>query len=248
MKETEKKIVFFIVEGITDQISLENIVDTLVDEYNSSTTYGENVIFDISDGDITSDYSSKPSNIKSKIVKIIKAKGKRKFAPTDYKEVIHIIDTDGAYIDDSRIFQDESKEKFFYSLDGIYYKNREDVIERNKHKRKIIDSLLGIKTVYGSVKYRVFFLSSNIEHVLHDEMNVEDARKIELAKAFESEYEDKVKEFIDFICNSSFSCKENYHESWDFIKKDNNSINRYTNLDIFINEYSVKDGEDLKHI
>lgn len=37
MKKTGKKIVFFIVEGITDKISLENIVDTLVDEYNSST-------------------------------------------------------------------------------------------------------------------------------------------------------------------------------------------------------------------
>ena len=89
----------------------------------------------------------------------------------------------------------------------------------------------------------MFFLSSNLEHVLHDEMNVEDARKIELAKDFESEYEDKVKDFIDFICNSSFSCKEKYHESWDFIKRDNNSIKRYTNLDIFVNEYSVKDGE-----
>ena len=243
MKKIGKKIVFFIVEGITDQISLENIVDTLVDEYNSSTTCGDNVIFDISDGDITSDYSSRLDNIKSKITKIIKAKGKRKFAPTDYKEVIHIIDTDGAYIDDSWIFQDETKEKFFYSPDGIYYKNRDDVIERNKHKRKIIDSLLGIKTVYGSVKYRVFFLSSNLEHVLHDEMNVEDAKKIDLAKAFESEYEDSTKDFISFMCNSSFACKENYKESWDFIKQDNNSIKRYTNLDIFINEYSVCDGK-----
>ena len=97
-----KKIVFFIVEGITDQISLENIIDTLVDEYNSSSTHGDNVIFEISDGDITSDYSSEPSNIKSKITKIIKGNGKRKYAPTDYKEVIHIIDTDGAYIDNER--------------------------------------------------------------------------------------------------------------------------------------------------
>lgn len=243
MKKTEKKIVLFIVEGITDQISLENIVDTLVDEYNSSSKCVDNVIFEISKGDITSDYRSKSDNIKSKITKIINAKGKRKFAPTDYKEVIHIIDTDGAYIDDSRIFQDASKEKFFYSPDGIYYKNRNDVIERNKHKREIIESLLGIKTVYRSVKYRVFFLSSNLEHVLHDEMNVEDVRKTELAKAFEREYEDRTKDFIGFMCNSSFACKENYKESWDFIKQDNNSIKRYTNLDIFINEYSVCDGK-----
>lgn len=239
MKKTEKKIVFFIVEGITDQISLENIVDTLVDEYNSSNSYGDNVIFDISDGDITSDYSSRPDNIKSKIANIINGKGKRKFAPTDYKEVIHIIDTDGAYIDDSKIFQDKSKERFFYSPDGIYYKDRDAVIKRNKHKRNIIESLLGIKTVYRGVKYRVFFLSSNIEHVLHNEMNVEDARKTELAKAFETQYEDRLKDFINFMCNSNFSCKQGYTQSWNFIKQGNHSINRYTNLDIFINEYSV---------
>lgn len=237
MKKTKNKIVLFIVEGITDQISLENIVDTLVDEYNSSSTYTDNVIFEISEGDITSNYSSRPNNIKSKITKIIKAKGKRKYAPTDYKEVIHIIDTDGAYIDDKRIFQDESKEKFFYSPDGIYYKNRDDVIKRNAHKRNIIDSLLKINTVYGSVKYRVFFLSSNIEHVLHNEMNVEDARKTELAKAFEKKYEDRAKDFISFICDSSFACKKEYNQSWDFIKKNNNSIKRYTNFDIVIKEY-----------
>ena len=239
MKKTKNKIVLFIVEGITDQTSLENILDTLVDEYNTSTACGDNVIFDISDGDITSDYSSKPSNIKSKIKKIIKSKGKRKFAPTDYKEVIHIIDTDGAYIDDSWIFQDKSKEKFFYTPNGIYYKNRDDVIERNKHKRKIIDSLLGIKTVYGSVKYRVFFLSSNLEHVLHDQMNVEDKRKTELAKEFETEYEDRAKDFINFMCNSNFSCNQEYNQSWNFIKQNNNSIQRYTNFDIFIKEYSI---------
>ena len=122
MKKTKNKIVLFIVEGITDQISLENIVDTLVDEYNSSSTYTDNVIFEISEGDITSNYSSRPNNIKSKITKIIKAKGKRKYAPTDYKEVIHIIDTDGAYIDDNRIFQDESKEIFFIALMGFIIK------------------------------------------------------------------------------------------------------------------------------
>lgn len=38
MKKTKNKIVLFIVEGITDQTSLENIVDTLVDEYNTSST------------------------------------------------------------------------------------------------------------------------------------------------------------------------------------------------------------------
>lgn len=38
MKKTKNKIVLFIVEGITYQTSLENILDTLVDEYNTSST------------------------------------------------------------------------------------------------------------------------------------------------------------------------------------------------------------------
>ena len=48
---------------------------------------------------------------------------------------------------------------------------------------------------------------------VHDKMNVEDTKKIELAKAFKIEYEDRVKAFIDFICNSDFSCKQGYNQS-----------------------------------
>lgn len=228
-----KKVVLFVVEGITDKISFEYIMDSIIETYSSN----DKLIFEISKGDLTSDYSVQPNNVKEKLVRVIKGYGKRKYKPNDYKEIVHIIDTDGVFIDNNLINEDESQKKFKYDLSGIYYKNKEKVIDRNEHKKKIIESLLKINKIYKNVKYRIFFMSCNLEHVLHNKIDAEEDEKIELAKEFEKRYEENINEFINFICNSEFSCKKEYSDSWMFIKSDNNSIKRYTNLDIIINEY-----------
>jgi len=152
-----KKVVLFIVEGITDKISLESVMDTMLDVYD---------------------------------------------------------------------------------LNGIHYKSKKEIIDRNQHKKNIIESLIRINKVYRNVKYRIFFLSCNLEHVLHNEMDVSEENKIKLAKKFENKYEDNTEGFIDFICKSEFSCNMEYDDSWKFIKSNNNSIKRYTNIDIVVKEYS----------
>ena len=40
-------------------------------------------------------------------------------------------------------------------------------------------------------------------------------------------------EFIDFINNKDFKVLGDYKATWDFIKKDLNSVNRYTNFWLF---------------
>ena len=50
-------------------------------------------------------------------------------------EIVHIVDTDGAFIPDSFIFSDESLEKVMYKDDGIYARDRESLIRRNNIKR-----------------------------------------------------------------------------------------------------------------
>lgn len=228
-----KKVVLFIVEGITDKICLENIMDTLIDTYSSN----HRLLLEITNGDITSDYTVQPNNVKKKLTEIIKGYGKRKYKSNDYKEIIHIIDMDGAFIDESLIHEDVEQDEFRYDLSGIYYRSKEKVIKRNDHKKKIIETLINTSTVFRNVKYRVFFLSCNLEHVFHNKLNVDVEDKVVLAKKFEKEYEEDIDKFIEFICNSKFSCKKEYCDSWKFIKVDNNSIKRYTNLDIIINEY-----------
>lgn len=42
--------------------------------------------------------------------------------------------------------------------------------------------------------------------------------------------------FVEFICSSEFSVNGDFKASWDYIEKDMNSINRYSNFSICIKE------------
>lgn len=123
-----KKVVLFIVEGITDQESLELLLEEFIQDNNQ-------VIFEVVDGDITSSNDVDKKNIKSKITEIIKGGGKRKFKPNDYLEVIHLVDMDAVFISEDNIYKDQSIDRFIYKEDGIYARNIETVIKRNNKKR-----------------------------------------------------------------------------------------------------------------
>ena len=225
-----KKVVLFIVEGITEKESLELLLTELMED-NSQ------VIFEIVGGDITSDSLVNRRNIRNKLTDIIKDGGKRKFKPSDYQEVIHLVDMDAAFISEANIYEDNTLDRFVYKDDGIYAKNIERVIERNNKKKNLLNLLLSTDKVYGSVPYRVFYFSCNLEHVLHNERDVEENLKIEYAEDFQDRYIGNLEEFIDLICDSTFTVKKNYKESWDFIKQGNNSIKRCTNFNILLDDY-----------
>ena len=80
--------------------------------------------------------------------------------------------------------------------------------------------------------YKVYYMSSNLEHVLHNVLNASDDVKESLAHHFHKKYRNDLDGFIDYISNSSFSVKEEYITSWDFIKQNNNSLKRYTNINL----------------
>lgn len=225
-----KKVVLFIVEGITDQESLELLLTEFIQDDNQ-------IIFEVVGGDITSDKDVNSTNIKSKITDIIKDGGKRKFRARDYLEVIHLVDMDAVFISENNIYQDESLDKFIYKDDGIYAKNIETVIKRNNKKKNLLNLLLSTNKVYKTVPYRVFYFSCNLEHVLHNEVEIEDKMKIKYAEDFQDKYIDDLDGFVDLICNSTFTVDKDYKESWDFIKQDNNSIKRFTNFNILLNDY-----------
>ncbi|MGI6728619.1 MAG: hypothetical protein ACOX4P_08780 [Anaerovoracaceae bacterium] len=225
-----KKVVLFIVEGITDKESLELLLTELIEDDSE-------VIFEVVGGDITSDNHVDRGNIRNKLTEIIKDGGKRKFRASDYREVIHLVDMDAVFISEENIYEDNTLDRFVYKDDGIYTKSIERVIGRNDKKKKLLNLLLSTNKVYGSVPYRVFYFSCNLEHVLHNERDVEENLKIKYAEGFQDQYIDDLEGFIEFICNSTFTVKKGYKESWDFIKKDNNSIKRFTNFNILLDDY-----------
>lgn len=225
-----KKVLLFIVEGISDRESLELILTELAHADSE-------IIFQVVGGDITSNRNVDKGNIQSRLTKIIEDGGKRKFRPDDYQEIIHLVDMDGAFISEENIYKDSRKSRFVYKNNGIYAKYIESVIERNTKKKEIINLLINTNKVYKSVPYRMFYFSCNLEHVLYNEIQVPDRSKMKYAEAFQDKYIDDLEGFIDLICNSSFTVEKDYKPSWDFIRNNNNSIKRFTNFNIFLNEY-----------
>lgn len=230
---SRRKVVLFIVEGTTDEESIRLLLQEIIKD-------DLEVIFEVVGGDITANRNSDKTNIKNKITDIILDGGKRKFKASDYLEVVHLVDMDAVFIPEENIHKDKSLRGFSYKDDGIYANSIENVIERNKKKKDILNLLLSTDKVYGTVPYRVFYFSCNLEHVLHNEIQLDDRLKMKYAAEFEDKYIDDLDGFVDLICNSDFSVKKDYKESWDFIKEDNNSIKRYTNFNIFLKDYLNK--------
>ncbi|MDD2400874.1 MAG: hypothetical protein PHI90_06820 [Clostridia bacterium] len=217
-----KKIVLFIVEGITDKISLALILSKLITS--------ENIKFHIVGCDITSSKGTSTANAIEKVYDQIKRfMGKDKiYKKRDILKVIHLVDTDGAYVN-KKFIKESQVDSFIYTRDCIQAKKVEDVIKRNDQKSKILNKLSTCGNI-AKIDYSVYYFSCNLEHVLHNECNMGDERKKEVAEEFEELYYKREYEFIEFIRDKSFAVEGDYIKTWEFIKKGNNSLNRYCNL------------------
>lgn len=221
-----KKIILFIVEGVSDQTSLALILSKIIRT--------ENVKFHIVNGDITSDQYSTSATVINRINDQIKRFLESKFfKKSDILKIIHLIDTDGAYVGD-RFIQEDEVEGFIYSCDFIKARDIQSVIQRNNKKSRILNKLSTCSKISG-MPYSMYYFSCNLEHVLHNECNMDDNKKMEVADAFEDSFSGKEIEFIDFIRNDEFAVAGEYNETWEFIKRDNNSLKRYCNFHLFFN-------------
>ena len=59
----------------------------------------------------------------------------------DFKEIIHIVDMDGAYAPDSAVIEEAEAVKPVYSVTEIRTANPDGIISRNVRKRENIDRL-----------------------------------------------------------------------------------------------------------
>lgn len=218
-----KKIVFVIVEGPSDDAALGVLLNRLYDK--------NKVHIEIMHGDITTDLSIDPNNIVSALGDIIKGyASSMHFTQSHFQEVIHLIDMDGAYIPDSAIVNNPEADKPIYSLADIQTSKPEQLKLRNQHKRSKLTRISTLKKVWVSVPYKAYYMSCNLDHVLYGKLNSTDAEKENDAYAFAKKYKDNVDGFLTFICDSDFSKVDGYKESWDFIKKDLHSLERFTNF------------------
>lgn len=224
----ENKLILVLVEGKSDQTAL-SLIEKFC-ENNKVQIY-------ITKGDITSDFKTTYSNcenvLKDFIKKFINEYGLEK---KDILQVIHIIDTDGAFIPDSNIILNNNADSTLYYLDHIETNNVKKIIDRNNKKISIISKLCSISKIY-KIDYKIFYMSCNLDHVIHNEINIADASdKVKKAFEFREKFLDDKQGFINFFNSSSFTVKRNYEDSWEFIKQGLNSLNRYSNVFLFIDE------------
>lgn len=223
-----KKIVFVIVEGPSDETALGIALNQVFDK--------ETVHLHIMHGDITTRTGVNPQNIVSKIGNEVKAYARANhYRTSDFKQIIHIVDTDAAYLLEEKIIDDQECEELSYQDDGIHTNDKGKVVSRNRQKS---DNLYRLRScgIVWNIPYRVYYMSCNLDHVLYDKRNSTDDEKEEDAYAFAKKYKNNVDAFIDFMCDSSFSVKGDFKESWKFIEEGMHSIERYTNLPICLKD------------
>lgn len=221
-----KKIVLVIVEGPSDEVALGMALSQVYDK--------DFIYVHIMHGDITARRGVSSKNIVAKLGNEVTAYAKSQhYKASDFKQIIHIVDTDGAYIPDDNIMEKENYLDIRYENDGIYTNNKASVMTRNQQKR---DNLYRLRScgIIWTIPYSLYYMSCNLDHVLYDKKNSTDKDKENDCLLFCKKYKGKVESFKEFICKSPFSVTGDYKGSWDYIEKDLNSVNRYTNLCICI--------------
>lgn len=230
-----RKIVLVIVEGQSDETALGVALNRLFDK--------DTVHIHIMHGDITTRKGVNSRNVVAKLGKDITAFAhSRHYTAKDFKQIIHIADTDGAYIPDNSIIEDSEDTTVRYEDTGIYTKDAKNIVARNKQKRENLFRLRACGKIWN-IPYRIYYMSCNLDHVLHSKRNSTDEEKENDAYAFAVKYKNDLDGFVDFICHSEFSVKGEYKSSWEYIEEEMNSIKRYSNFGICIEDELNSQGK-----
>lgn len=223
-----RKVVLVIVEGPSDDAALGVMLNQVYDK--------DFVYVHIMHGDITTRKGVTSQNIISKIGNDVRAYAKsHHYTAKDFKEIIHIVDTDGAYIPDDKIMEEQECNRVLYESDGIHTSNRQAIMIRNQQKRENLYRLRGTGQIWN-IPYSVYYTSCNLDHVLHNKRNSTDGEKEDDAYEFARKYKKDLEGFVKFICESEFSVRGEYKDTWEYIESETNSIERHTNLGICIVE------------
>lgn len=230
----DKKIVLLIVEGPSDQDALEAVFAKIFE----SNAVRVHVVHE----DITTKRIYKNSNIIIEINKIINQfVNDNHLKRREIQQVIHIVDMDGAYIPDSAVVLDISLDQgdeetyIMYELSTIRTNKPDSIIFRNHIKRERIDSITHVREI-AKTPYQVYYMSYCLDHVLYNKLNSSDEEKDHDSTEFAIRYKDDIEGFKEFISKSSFSVQGDYLSTWDFIKQNGNSLLRYSNLWIGLND------------
>lgn len=227
-----RKVVLLIVEGPSDQVALGSVIAQLFDPAK--------VLVKIQHGDLTSAYENNPANIIGKVQAVIQSVAREsKLKQSDFLKVIQITDTDGAFIPDVNVVYDRKYEKPFYTTEMIRCMRQNEIIDRNHRKQANLIRLCQRKVIW-KIPYEIYFMSSNLDHVLYNVMNSTDQEKEDHAYAFAVKYRNNPDQFLKLINGEGMCPERHYAESWKQIQKDCESLKRHTNLGLCFHKEVVQ--------
>ena len=250
------KVFLLFVEGETDETSLELMLNTIAKSNNIKTHF---IVYGT---DITQKENIDVDNILKELNKAVyagflKLKKKTKISLNDITKIYHIVDSDGVYIPDDCVIHKDgdlfpTKSKIEYTSSCIYTSTENYIKKRNARKSSILNKLCTKKeiTISGnnsprSIPYSIFYMSTNMEHVLHDIQNPTKKQKDDLADKWEFDVADKIEKINEFFDDKNcYIATGNYIDTWATLKSDLNSLSRLTNFKLLINEMLTIAKED----
>lgn len=231
---SRKKIVFVIVEGPSDEEALGVLLNRI---YDNKAVY----VY-VMHCDITTELDVNPSNIAAKIGSLVKEYAGWTFKSKDFSQIIHITDTDGAFISDNFIVEDAAAVKPLYSVTEIRTQRKNRIEDRNRRKRDNLNRLSSTSKIWN-IPYRVYYMSCNLDHALYGQLNSTDDEKAINAFAFAKKYRNDIPSFIKYIGESEFSVVSSYPQSWQYIREGLHSLERHTNFGLCF-KTEATDSED----
>lgn len=236
MASDENGVILFVVEGPADQTALALIFDKLFAEAN--------VRFDAVHSDITTmafyDERLRGKSAIDLLREFVIAhvmQPKNRYNWSDLEKVVYLADTDGAFVDDSLVIEDEVEE-ISYSEENIICKDADHIRRRNKHKSielKKLRSKSALTYNKKGVDLEVYYVSRNLEHALHGEAgSLSDDEKRERAYEFQNAYVNDLPGFIALLSDPEIAVPGDRAATWQFIESDARSLERWSNLHLVL--------------
>lgn len=220
-KRQSRKVILFIVEGLTELTALEGILQVLFESSTAEVyvTYGDQ-------------FTDEEVPIKKKVGDILNGfLAKKKLHKKDIERIIILTDTDGCFIDDSCIQENLNlpRSTNYYFNDRIETWSKNNISKRNAIKSRNLSTVAGMEKVCD-IPVEMYYFSCNLDHVLFGLNNLTDEEKTQYAEDFSLEYADREEEFLPFIFKHLPKESFSYSDSWKFIKVDTHSLKRFSNF------------------
>lgn len=227
-KNNKNKLILLICDGHSDDLTLHDCIK------NYSLKKVKNIDVKVLKGDLAYKDNINKDNCKEKLNEIItEFLGKHHVLITDVAMIIHIIDTDCAFIDPALIVEDLQLDDYPRIIDEVYYTSKyRDIVEKFKNKKEIY-SFLSNMHVIRSAPYYVYYFSRNLEHSIYNRLNVSKDDKIKLALKFDENYSNNIPEFKKLFNDILFDVPFDYDKSWEYILS-NNSFKRCSNIALLL--------------